>query len=151
MIDYLLAYKFTTDDTGSATMLIKVPGTFSGLSNGSDGRYLVKTTIWTKDHVDGDKISSLAAKDLDGVLPVALRGAFASYPILLTFSDTEATYGGNVTEMYVPPLPTQNLGPINPLVPRFIPSGVYIYGIFTAGTVAANRELYINIQWQKLT
>lgn len=149
MIDYLFSLKYSTGADGSADISVKVPGTFNGFSEGSNGRYLKKTLIWTKNHVHGDRLSGVSVKDLDGVIPLAFRAAFPSYPILMSFSDPDMTYQNEVYEILIPPEAALNIGPIDPKSPRFIPAGLYICATFTAGAISLGRELYLNVQWAK--
>lgn len=148
-MDYLFSLKYSTDLSGTASIAVKVPGTFTGLQQGNDGRYLAKTLIWTRDHVNGDRLSNLKVRDLDGVIPVGLRPIFPAYPIIASFSDPDLTYTGNFYELFIPPQAAVNIGPVDPSKPRFIPSGLYICATFTSGSIIAGREIYINVQWSK--
>ena len=149
----------TSDAGGLASFSVKVPGTF-GLSakgevagnplNGyvepyADGRFFVRSEIWSKDAVDGDMIINLVAIDNDGVMTASLRSIFPLYPIISTFYDSQITETDYIKKgVYAHPSEkTLFTPPLN--VPVFIPSGIYLQGTYK--TSAANRVMRANIFW----
>jgi hypothetical protein len=73
--------------TGALTVLLKVPGTFTA---GTPSRYIKEAVLWLENRQPGDAITALSVTDIDGVVPVPLRGQFPNYPVLQNLIDSAA-------------------------------------------------------------
>lgn len=155
--NYRFSVRVQTGEDGTADIVVKIPGTFNGMNaSTSDGRFFSSALIWAEDPVNGDKITDICVKDLDGVIIEAARVAFPDYPIVGYSIDPEIDYEAEGNESIHPSLwlngsrPIE-IGPANMDMPKFIPSGLYICAKFVAGTVASGRTLNANFLWTKRT
>lgn len=140
-----------TGSDGTVVIQIKIPGTFNGIDpSSSNGRFFSSALIWTNQPTDNDQIVNLAVKDLDGVIPPAATGQFPYYPVLGYSIDPEMSYSGPIQNsiLLVRNQPTQ-IGPSDPDLPRFFPSGMYLCATFVAGDAASGRFFYGNLLWTK--
>lgn len=144
----------TTLVSGIINNQLKIPGTFSSLDGNlspANGRWLKETIIWTDSGGVGDKITSLRIEDIDGKIPIELRGAFPDYPVLSHLMDQEVGAPG-AGGLFIPTGQFISIKPIDPLDSRglqFIPSELYLCSTFTSGTLALNKVCRINYIWGK--
>lgn len=150
--NFRFGLKATTIEGGSVDIAIPVPGTFNGVDPlVSNGRFFSSGLIWATAPVDQDRLTSICVKDLDGVVPVPARVAFPNYPVLGYSIDPEMTFDSTIIEcVYLNSRPVE-IGPANALLPRFIPSGLYICATFVSGDSASGRILYGNFLWTRKT
>lgn len=131
----------TTDgNTGTGTLLIKVPGTFATTDSTAatfSGRQLIKVVAWLESRAAGDKITSMAIKDSDGVVLPA--GTTVGY-----LHDGGADVSNRGITL-LPTLPfTLDVPPGNKKA--FIPSQFYIVITFQKATPAVDTAV-VNIAW----
>lgn len=136
--------------TGQATASIKIPGTFSGAvpsDSTNTGRFLRSVSIWSASAVDGDAVTSIKLVDNDGVVPLAARAAFPSYPVIIDLLDTVT---GADSKLLIPPagITAEAFNTIGEVESRFLPSGLYLEYEVTAGAPAI-RLFRSNIRWGK--
>lgn len=135
--------------SGNGDVDIVVPGTFAGVSPADPtgaGRYLKSVFVWSGNAADGDAITTMELSDDDGVVPVPVRAAFPSYPILIDFLDTVA---GQTKQFPLPPNGTtvEAIDSMGLPVARFIPAQLHLKLTFAAGGINLGRSWRGIIRW----
>lgn len=133
--------------TGLGTIAIKVPGTFSGLTDMTNSRYLKSVSIHANTIAAGDYVDGIILSDDDGVIPVPARAALPDYPTVYTFSTDTGVATGSKAGYYL-----DNNGEIDftPFTgePQQLPSGLYLKAtINNAGLLS--KTYRVNVVWGK--
>jgi len=121
-----------------ATVSMKIPGDFNGVTPPANGRYIDAGDAWFYPGADGDKVTSIVLIDKDNLL-----GMGENF-ILGTYHDNET--------------PEENQGwALHPVFPTevstlgwygFIPSGIYIDITVKRSSTASNSgNFYCNLKW----
>lgn len=143
-----IAFEIATDITGVATLSVKIPGTFGGLTpaDPSNLRYFKQAKIWSPSIVDGDLIDQVRIVDTDGVIPSQMRGAFAAYPIIVDFTQDAPGNAGVIPGVYLESSEPVIINAFGDNI-QAVPCGLYFTARFTAGAVSLGRKLRGNIIW----
>lgn len=143
-----------TDESGTASLDIQIPGTFSGLSGftgtSSEGRYVKKFQLWTENGATGDLVNNIRLEDRDGVLGAA-SGFFPSYPVVQYLQDQDISVGAT-GGLSVPSGQVIEISPIDQIDNRgimFAPAQIYLCMDYIAGDGASGRALKMNLIWGK--
>lgn len=151
----------TTGLSGTADLSMKVPGTFTGLTDDKNGRYFKGVKMWTDGGAMGDRIYALRLEDTDGILntlyglgqfpnPVTI---FPNYPTLLSFQEDDIVETSTLLKgFFISPDQPLDIEKIDPReVFDFVPSGMYFRGTFkTANGLLLGQKIRINFYWGKL-
>lgn len=132
--------KATIDETGWATILIKIPGTFAGLDPSSAGRVISGGQGWFDEkHID-DRLVELEVVDIDNVLGLGTNITLKNY------CDDEAEDNEG---WYVPF--HNGIVEITPIGGYgFIASGLYLRIKAKKGGNITTGTFYANIKWGQL-
>lgn len=149
-LTYTFGFVSASAGTGlgsTATINIKVPGTFGGANptDATQGRYLKNAKIWVDSPASGDSLTTLQVIDIDGVVPVPARAAFASYPVIADMLDTVSGFTPALmlpSDGYVAEAFDQN----GDAMTRFLPSGLYLKAGFQAGS-GIGKTVRIVLRW----
>lgn len=140
----------TTDNTGSATLSLKIPGTFNSLvySSSSSGRFLKSISIWTQNGTYGDRAHDVQVVDSDSIIS-GMSGLFPLYPVIQQLGDMGVTNTSTLFRgIFVPPNQVVNLQSIDPSYLIFLPSQLYLTATFTtANATPAGQNVFCNLIW----
>lgn len=128
---------------GSVVVSIKVPGVFSGLGAGPNGRFVDAGVAWFDTHDKGDRVMEISIVDVDGTV----LGAGAGY-VAQTYHDSEAdlTQQGWRIPQFPGWIEVETIGGYG-----FIPSGLTLQIKAQKGItpVEAGEMFNVNISWGK--
>lgn len=154
-------YTVDVDINGRAPISIRVPGTFSGLKPSGvmipDGRFVKLIEFWCDTYSAGDRLYDLRAEDTDGIIPVPARVAFAAYPVLFRFDESDLLETNGMSRgLWLRSSSTIRFSPFDDggdAALDFIPSGVYLVGTFEAGDglLGNGRKVRANLSWGKIS
>lgn len=152
---YPASSRVLTGEDGTASVCLRVPGTFNG-NDGfseppSDGRYLREIQVWTEDGTGGDQVKNIRIEDDLKVLGAAAV-LFKDYPVIQNMADVSATGEGISDGLIIPMGRMITLGPIDSIQNRglrFIPAEVSLCFDVVAGDGASGRAFCANYLWGK--
>ncbi|HEY9659865.1 MAG TPA: hypothetical protein V6C65_15520 [Allocoleopsis sp.] len=149
VLNYWSCYSVTTGAlSGTATLNIKVPGTYTGITQADTGRTILRSLIAFSNPAMGDRITSISVTDTDGAMVSNDRSFFPAYPILGVYGDPEVAAGNKV--MFLAPsgpgwtdfVPASSSG-------IFIPAQMYINVSFQKASIVSDT-VYVNLLWSKV-
>lgn len=154
----LICASAVTDETGIATLSLKIPGSFNGIDpygqTPANGRFIRLIRIWSDAQLTGDRISGMKIEDTDQVMVgegkifpniQEARKLLPNYPILTHFDDDDLEeVGGALKGVFLQTNQLQEFTPANPGSYDFVPSGCYIKATLTSGDSRAGKTFRAN-------
>lgn len=144
---------FTADITGVANLSVKVPGTFNGITDDKNGRFLKYVDIWTDIGTNGDRLSDLRIEDTDTILQNLgiSTAAFPDYPILYQFQDQDLVETASLKRGLFLKDQLIHIERIDPRDPYdFIPSGFYLRATYINAAALGGQKVRVNVGWGKI-
>lgn len=134
---------------GIANFSAKIPGTFNGVADNCNGRFLKSVQVWADSPANGDRLHNARVEDSDLILQgLGLHVNFPNYPVLVYFEDEELDETSQIKKGFY--IPESGALRMEKLDPRdnfdFIPSGMYLKGRITS---TALKTFRINCVWGK--
>lgn len=148
-----LNVELTTDLGGSASLSVRVPGTFTGPTDDKNGRFLRYVELWPDSSSNGDRIYDCRIEDTDLILQgLGISGAFPSYPVLYYFQDQDIVETSTMKRgLFFSSRGPMRLEKIDPREPYdFVPSGMYLKAtIDVSNPIPLGQKIRVNIGWGK--
>lgn len=144
---------YTANDSGEANISIKIPGTFSGVTDDKSGRFLKYLDVWTDTGTIGDRITGLRLEDTDLILQgLGLSANFPDYPVIHYFQDQDMVETDNIKRGLFLTDRRIRLEKIDEREPfEFIPSGFYLKASYLNGALLGGQKIRVNVGWGKNT